>query len=71
MHLYSAIPMHFVSGVDSRARFTMLLDDDSETHLKAGDAVVTQGTYHAWANHSDKPCTIAFILVGAEVPWKK
>ena len=47
-----------------------LLDDDSETHLAAGDVVIMQGTYHAWANRSDQTCMIAFILVGAEVPWK-
>ncbi len=67
--------MHRTESVDyalvMSGEIVMLLDDDSETHLKAGDVVIMQGTYHAWANRSDKPCTIAFILVGAEVPWKK
>ena len=48
----------------------MLLDDESETHLNTGDVVIMQGTYHAWSNRSDQPCRIAFILVGADVPWK-
>ena len=47
-----------------------LLLDDSETHLTAGDIVVMQGTYHSWANRSGKTCMMAFILIGAEVPWK-
>ena len=67
--------MHRTESVDyalvMSGEITMLLDDDSETHLTAGDVVIMQGTYHAWANRGDQPCTIAFILVGAEVPWKK
>jgi len=47
---------------------TMLLDD-SEVHLKAGDVVVQQGTNHAWANRGNEPCQIAFVLIGARVPW--
>ena len=46
-----------------------LLLDDSETHLEAGDMVVMQGTYHSWANRSGKTVMMAFILIGAEVPW--
>ncbi len=47
-----------------------LLLDEEETHLKAGDVVVMQGTYHSWQNRSGKTCMMAFILVGATVPWK-
>jgi len=65
--------MHRTESIDYalvlEGEIVMLLDD-SETHLKAGDAVVMQGTYHAWANRSSKPCVIAFILIGARVPWK-
>ena len=46
-----------------------LMLDSTETLLKQGDVVVQQGTYHAWSNRSDQPCQIAFILIGAEVPW--
>jgi naringenin degradation protein FdeH len=28
----------------------MLLDDDGEIHLKAGDVLIQQGTNHAWVN---------------------
>ena len=41
---------------------TMLLDD-SEVLLKAGDILVQCGTNHAWANRSNEPCTVAFILI--------
>lgn len=41
----------------------VLVLDDSEVSLKAGDVVVQRGTDHAWANRSDKVCRVAFILV--------
>lgn len=47
-----------------------LMLDDSETLLQAGDVVVQQGTFHAWSNRGTEPCRIAFILIGAEVPWE-
>lgn len=47
----------------------VLVLDDSEVTLKAGDVVVQRGTDHAWANRSDKVCRVAFILVdGAFTP---
>jgi hypothetical protein len=50
----------------------MLLDDPKDdVHLKAGDVVIQNGTNHAWVNRSDKPCRIAFILIGAKAPWAK
>jgi hypothetical protein len=42
-----------------------LLLDDNECRLEAGDVVVQRGTSHAWANRSDKPCRMAFVLIGA------
>ncbi len=41
----------------------VLVLDNSEVALKAGDVVVQRGTDHAWANRSDKVCRVAFILV--------
>jgi hypothetical protein len=65
--------MHRTHSID----YALILDgeidmllDDSEVHLKAGDVLIQNGTNHAWANRSNGPCTIAFILIGAEVPWK-
>lgn len=40
----------------------VLLLDDSEVHLKAGDMVVQRGTIHAWTNRTNAICRMAFIL---------
>jgi len=40
--------------------------DVGETVMRAGDALIQRGTNHSWANRSDKPCRMAFILVDAE-----
>jgi len=42
-----------------------MLLDDSDVHLKAGDVVVQMATNHAWVNRSEKPCTVAFIMIDA------
>ncbi|MFP6736209.1 MAG: cupin domain-containing protein [Rhodospirillales bacterium] len=68
-----AMGMHRTESVDYalvlEGEIDLLLDD-TETRLKAGDMVVMQGTYHAWSNRSGKTCMMAFILIGADVPWK-
>ncbi len=43
----------------------MLLDGAAEVHLEAGDILIQRATLHGWANRSDKPCRIAFLLVSA------
>jgi len=45
-----------------------LVLDDSETLLRVGDTVIQCGTNHAWSNRSDKPCRMAFVMLGAELP---
>jgi quercetin dioxygenase-like cupin family protein len=40
--------------------------DDSTVKLKAGDIMVQRGTNHAWANRSDKPARVAFVLIDAK-----
>jgi hypothetical protein len=42
------------------------LSDGREVRLAAGDVVVQHGTRHAWRNKSDRPATIAAVLIGAE-----
>jgi mannose-6-phosphate isomerase-like protein (cupin superfamily) len=39
--------------------------DEGEVLLRAGDVLVQQGTNHAWSNRTDKPATIAFVLIDA------
>jgi uncharacterized cupin superfamily protein len=40
--------------------------DIGETLMKTGDILIQRGTHHAFANRSDKPVRIAFVLIDAE-----
>jgi len=44
----------------------VLLLDDSEVVLKAGDVVVQRGTNHAWENRSDRIARAAFFHIDAQ-----
>jgi len=44
----------------------VLILDEGETTVYPGDIVVQRGTNHAWANRSDKPCRIAFVLTDGQ-----
>ena len=46
----------------------MLLDDGEEVALAAGDVLIQRATIHGWANRTDRPCRLAFILIGAKRP---
>jgi mannose-6-phosphate isomerase-like protein (cupin superfamily) len=41
----------------------VLIMDEGETTVRAGDIVIQRGTNHGWANRSDRNCRIAFILI--------
>jgi quercetin dioxygenase-like cupin family protein len=41
----------------------VLVLDDTETTLRAGDVVVQRGTDHRWENRTDSSARMAFILV--------
>ena len=43
----------------------MFVDDSQFVTLRAGDVLIQRGTYHAWANRSDKPCRLAVVLLDA------
>ena len=45
----------------------LLLDDGSETRVGPGDAVVQRATNHAWANRSDRPVRMLFVLIDGAV----
>ncbi len=49
-------------GVVLEGEIVLLLDDE-EVPLKAGDVVVQRGTIHAWANRSDNVTRMLFVLV--------
>ena len=58
--------MHRTETIDYavilEGELTMILDE-GEVVLKQGDVVVQRGTSHSWANRSDKPCKILFVLI--------
>ncbi|ARU18148.1 cupin domain-containing protein (plasmid) [Croceicoccus marinus] len=41
----------------------VLIMDEGETTVRAGDVIVQRGTNHGWANRSDRNCRIAFVLI--------
>jgi quercetin dioxygenase-like cupin family protein len=64
-------PMHRTETVDVavvlEGETRLLLDDGSETRVGAGDAVVQRGTNHAWANRSDQPVRMVFVLTDGTI----
>ena len=44
----------------------VLVMDEGETTVRAGDIVIQRGTNHGWANRSGKNCRIAFVLIDGE-----
>jgi hypothetical protein len=40
-----------------------LIVDEGETKLNVGDVVIQRGTNHAWANRSNEPARMLFILL--------
>ncbi len=52
-------------GIVIDGEVTLILDD-SEVTLRPGSVVIQRGTNHAWANRSDKPCRMLFILIDGE-----
>lgn len=61
--------MHRTSSVDYAivlAGEIVMLLDESEVSLKAGDVLVQRGTNHAWVNRSDEWCRVAFVLIDAK-----
>ena len=65
-------PMHRTQTVDYGIVIEgemVLVLDDSETVLRAGDVVVQRGTNHRWENRSGTTARVAFILIdGAFTP---
>ncbi|MCY4668926.1 MAG: cupin domain-containing protein, partial [Rhodococcus sp.] len=65
-----AIPyVHRTASLD----YALVLDgeiyavlDDDERLMRTGDVLIQRGTNHAWANRSEKPCRMLFVLIDAE-----
>ncbi|GAB3616143.1 cupin domain-containing protein [Okibacterium endophyticum] len=59
-------PVHRTESVDYGIVLEgeiVLVLDDSEVVLRAGDVIVQRGTDHAWANRSEAVARVAFILI--------
>ena len=65
-------PVHRTQSVDYAIVLSgevVLVLDDAETTLRAGDVVVQRGTNHRWENRSSQPARMAFVLIdGAFTP---
>lgn len=44
----------------------VLLLDEEDVQLKAGDVVIQRGTNHAWSNRSSEPCRMLYVLIDGE-----
>jgi hypothetical protein len=40
--------------------------DEEETLMHAGDVLIQRGTFHAWANRSDRMARMCYVLIDAE-----
>lgn len=49
-------------GIVIEGELTLVLDD-SEVQLRPGSVVIQRGTNHAWANRSQAPCRMLFVLI--------
>jgi quercetin dioxygenase-like cupin family protein len=60
--------MHRTATIDYqvvlKGEIVMLLDD-SEVKLTAGDVVVQRGTNHAWVNKSSESCFLVAVQIDA------
>ena len=65
----NAPDMHVTQTIDYAivmyGEIDMVLDDEAEVHLKAGDVLVQRATVHNWLNRGTELCAIAFILIDA------
>lgn len=52
-------------GVVVYGELTLVLDT-TEVQLRPGSVVVQRGTNHAWANRSQQPCRMLFVLIDGE-----
>ena len=52
-------------GIVLEGEIVLILDAE-EVLVRTGDIVIQRGTNHGWANRSDRPCRIAFILIDGQ-----
>ncbi len=64
MHRSNTVDMLFILS----GKCMLDLDNGNTTELKPGDALVQNGTRHAWKNPFGEPCEIVGFIVGAKGP---
>jgi len=61
--------MHRTASLDYayviKGEIYAILDKD-EKLMKPGDVLIQKGTHHAWANRSNEPCIVLYVLTGAK-----
>jgi len=62
-HMHRTETIDYVIVIDGEIEMDM---DNSTVKLKAGDILIQRGTNHAWANRSNKPARVAFVLVDGQ-----
>jgi len=50
-------------GIVIQGELYLILDDNAEVRLTAGDVAIQRGTDHAWENRSSEVARIAFVLL--------
>ncbi len=53
-------------GVVLEGELTLVLEDESETVLRAGDLIVQNGTVHGWRNLGPEPVVVVFVMLGTD-----
>lgn len=53
-------------GILIQGELHLILDNEAEVKLRAGDIAVQRGTDHAWENRSDQVARIAFVLLDGQ-----
>ncbi|KAK7958456.1 hypothetical protein PG988_013304 [Apiospora saccharicola] len=65
-----SVPMHRTQSLDycvvMSGEIVLALDGGEEKTVKAGEFIIQGGANHQWINHTDEPCRIAFVMVGAD-----
>jgi quercetin dioxygenase-like cupin family protein len=62
-HMHRTETIDYVIVLSGQIEMDM---DDSTVTLKAGEVMVQRGTNHAWANRSNEPARVAFVLIDAK-----
>ena len=62
-------PFHRTNSIDYgiviEGEVELELDDGHTKTIGPGGIIIQRGTNHRWANRTDKPCRIAFVLIEA------